>query len=242
GPGFDSGDPNNVFDVAPLNILAEADSRTLIDQPSDIDVTVKFDTSNGLSLTTDPAANVSARLHLVKDETVELPFDLGINALGLAWADAMGAVELQTKFDAEFGLEVNKQDGVSLLLNETNANSIPDLVKAADPTASPTGQDPELEIGLTARLKENTTAKVKLFFLQLGTCERPGGVETGFKGNLFLDLEHPGGKVPLAQVPSLDLNPSLTAKVDVDQTLDAGIGGNKGLNTNFPSVAADLVV
>jgi Ca2+-binding RTX toxin-like protein len=242
GPGFDHNDPNNVFDVTPLNILAKADSRTLIDQPSDIDVTVTFDTAHGLTLTTDPAASVSARLHLVKDETVELPFDLGINAFGLVSADANGAVELEAKFDAEFGLEVNKQDGVNLLLNETDANSIPDLVKAADPNATPTGQDPELEIGLSAHLKENTTAKVKLFFLQLGISERPGGVETGFKGNLFLDLESSSNKVPLAQVLSLDLHPSLTAQVDVDLTLDAGIGGNKGLNTNFPSVAADLAV
>ncbi len=223
--------------VTGLNILAKPNSSELVTAATDIPVTVTL--GDDLSLLTDPDASITVDFHFYVSESTTVDFDLGFDALKILTAEGEGGINLGVEFDVEFSLELNKQEGIKLILNEASEVT-PDL---SDPNNS-IMVDPELELKLTVELTPDTSANVSLFFLKLGLSEAPGGADTGFTGVLYLDLSKgTDTEVPLAELLALEVTPNFQADIQVDLRLNAGVGGiGAGLNTNLPSIRADLRV
>ncbi|HEV2293601.1 MAG TPA: hypothetical protein VGR35_07085 [Tepidisphaeraceae bacterium] len=251
GPGLPSSD-TSVFNlsVTPLNILAldknhhdDGAGNSTADY-RDLDLVVKIDedgadddlstTADNKNLLTDPDAAIEARFAFAGEETWNPTFDIGFDAFGLVGAAAEGGIDLTLAYHAEVGVKLDKQHGFSILLNP--AGGSPDL-----PGTPATGQDPELEAGVTLALQDNTKLSLNLFFLTLSAANQDtdgDGKKTQFEGAAALDFDFGGASdVPLLELTNIGITPALAMNVLVDMRLNAGLGDNP----NLPSIRADLV-
>ncbi|MDQ3439931.1 MAG: hypothetical protein M3478_06225, partial [Planctomycetota bacterium] len=251
GPGLPGSDasPFNLS-VTPLDILTlnptlhddgagnaaadyrDVDLKVIIDEDgADDDISTTADNKN---LLTDPDAAIEARFTFAGEETWNPTFDIGFDAFGLVGAAASGGIDLTLAYHAEVGVKLDKQHGFSILLNP--AGGSPDL-----PSTPASGQDPELEAGVTLALQDNTSLSLDLFFLTLSATNQDtdgNGKSTEFSGAAALDFDFGGAfEVPLLDITTIGVTPSIAMDVEVDLRLNAGIGDNP----NLPSIRADLV-
>ena len=106
--------------------------------------------------------------------------------------------------------------------------------------------DPEIELGLSVVLSEDTEIVAQLFFLELTIAEDPDDtgageefISTSASGSGSVNLDYGGDtEVPLLDVFDLDVAFDFTAAVNIDLLVTAELGDNR----NLPSMSTNLVV
>src|SRR5688500_18685038 len=150
-------------------------------------------------------------------------FDIGFDAFGLVGAAAEGGIDVEVGYNAEVGFKIDKQHGVSILLNADDSGN------------------PELEAGISLALQDGTKLELDLFFLKLAAINQDtdgDGNKTIVSASASVDFGFAGDEVPILDLLDIDLTPALSAEVFVDLRLEATVEGNK----NLPSIRADLLM
>ena len=94
------------------------------------------------------AARLDARLIIGGADTIEIPFDLGLDLGFLGFEVTNGGVDLNLGYSFDVGFRIDKHQGFTLLLND-------------DPA------DPEIALNLGVGLQPGTEIKANLFFLTI---------------------------------------------------------------------------
>ena len=165
-------------------------------------------------------------------------FDTGLDGLAIE-ASGSGGVEMGWQYEVDFGVGIARDEGFYFIVNDEVDENAP--------------VNPEFSVGIFAGLSVDTSGPepvptsigLSLFGLQLTATDNNDGVNPGtqISGMLTLDLKDLGpddnhtqisdfGEAKFGEIFEADL----TATVAIDIHLDAGI------NSNLPSIEADLVL
>jgi Ca2+-binding RTX toxin-like protein/subtilisin-like proprotein convertase family protein len=207
----------NELGPAGLNILGDTDASGSI---TIADVEVELDTEH-----------FQIFFRLEGQDKVSLDFDLGLDGLPIT-AEGQGGLEFGWDYQVDFGIGVDREQGVYLIADASN----PEITFS-------------LDAGLTVQSSGGeyvpTGFTIDLFGLELSATDNvnqsTGNPGTHVGGSLELDLTPTSGdRLPLGDLASANFSElfdvDLNAAATVDLILEAGLG------SNLPSIQTELVL